>query len=931
MPIATNLNQAPYYNSFSEAKNFHRVLFKPSVAVQTRELNELQDMLQAQIERFGDNVFQKGTIVSGCNFAFHNKYPYAKIIDTEVDGTVSIPALYAGNFARNSANLRAYIINYEEGFEATSPDLKTLYFNYTNSGNNYITDGFSAGDLLTIYNGNNTITKYTIQNGSLGFSNNDALVICPVIAVNVSTGTFSNGDYISDPLTGANVQIVSVDEDSLANTTGQVLIQFKPRSEDLANASANSVAWTLEQDADIINFGNTAGGTIENIFGVSAAARVRTNSVGAVTDVIISNRGGGYEHIPFVSVYSPGNASGINNLDITAQNYLAQIYIASGANTTGYGYAFSVGEGVIYQKGHFVRVDQQTIIIDKYSPSPNAIAVGFTTTEEVIDYKKDSSLLDNVIGTRNETAPGADRLKLTPRLITMEVTDAQQDNDFFSLVEWNDGNPYKYNQTSVYSRVGDEMARRLYDQSGNFVIDTFQIITQSADSNNESINYRVVIDPGQAYISGKKVQTTRNYILDVRKGLDTSIANVGISLNYGNYVRIKEVGGLFQFSTGDTVNLYTTAKGFLSNSSLVSTANTDPQGSLIGTARIRSMVLENGISGEAVTSYRLHLFSIKMNAGQNFRDVRSIYYNGTYKGIADVILKADATTGTNIAVVEGTRNNKLTFYSGVESLKNSNNTNYVYRTVDQTAATSNNGTLTKSIAASPNEVFPYTADAALSDAQMKDLYVVPVANDLIAYANLTGTGAATSSSNALPGTGTDYFTDLRIGDYIQVYSNALNLAIKKITNITTANTLQLDSELAFTNGTAKIFRCFPKNVPVPFGFRDGLSANVDGNSNIITLNYGFTFAGSGTTNTVFAYNVSRSGVTSTAKTANRNKYIKLRLANNTGNTIGPWCLGVPDIFRLNSVRMHSASTVNASSRDVTSEFYIDHNQTANIK
>ena len=86
MPIQTDLSVAPYYDDFNETKNYHRILFKPGVAVQTREVNQLQTILQNQIERFGDNIYTKGTIIDGCNFQYNAAYPYVKIRDLQVDG-----------------------------------------------------------------------------------------------------------------------------------------------------------------------------------------------------------------------------------------------------------------------------------------------------------------------------------------------------------------------------------------------------------------------------------------------------------------------------------------------------------------------------------------------------------------------------------------------------------------------------------------------------------------------------------------------------------------------------------------------------------------------------------------------------------------------------------------------------------------------------
>ena len=45
----TNLNIAPYYDDFDESDNFHRVLYRPSFAVQARELTTQESIIQDQI------------------------------------------------------------------------------------------------------------------------------------------------------------------------------------------------------------------------------------------------------------------------------------------------------------------------------------------------------------------------------------------------------------------------------------------------------------------------------------------------------------------------------------------------------------------------------------------------------------------------------------------------------------------------------------------------------------------------------------------------------------------------------------------------------------------------------------------------------------------------------------------------------------------
>ena len=46
-----------------EQKNYLRILYKPGVSVQTRELNQMQSMLQSQVDRVGRGVFKEGASV----------------------------------------------------------------------------------------------------------------------------------------------------------------------------------------------------------------------------------------------------------------------------------------------------------------------------------------------------------------------------------------------------------------------------------------------------------------------------------------------------------------------------------------------------------------------------------------------------------------------------------------------------------------------------------------------------------------------------------------------------------------------------------------------------------------------------------------------------------------------------------------------------
>ena len=927
MPISTNLNISPYFDDYDQTKNFYKILFKPGVSVQTRELNQLQTLFQAQIERFGDNILKKGTIVDGCTFTFNNAQPYVKILDTELNGLTALPSLYVGNFIKNSSNLVGYIVNYADGYESTSPDLKTIYLNYINSGSNSNTKAFSAGDTLTVFSPSDGIYEVFVNDGGTNFSNNDTLIFTPKVAVALTSGSFNVGDFLIDSALGgvANLEIVEVDTLSLASL-GNVLLTVKPKIEDLIDKNANSSYWTIPLNTTITNQSATVSGTVSTIFGENAQGKIITDYVGKIIDVTLLNRGSGYDYAPHMSVRSINNEAGVYAVDMTAQNYIAQVKVSSEVGAVGNGYTFSVGEGIVYQQGYFQRVPLQTVIVDKYSSFPNNVVAGFKTIENIIDSNEDTSLLDNALGTENETAPGADRLSLTPEVVIVSKDEASANVEFFTLVEWSEGNPYKQNQTTVYNRIGDEIALSNFEQSGNFVLDRFQVTTESTSNvNNEGKVYSVVVDPGQAYISGYKISTTSNYNIDVRKSLDTKVSNNVIGLNYGNYIYIKEVGGNILYNVGASIDLYTLPKGFISNTSLIYNSNTTPQGSKIGTARIRSLMHDNGVPGTANCVYRLYLFDINMNAGQNFDKVKSIYYNGTNKGIADVVLNSGK------AKIFGIDEDGLIFPAGVESLKNSNNTTYTYRTLDQNIATTNTGTIVKSISTIEKEFF--TAAGNLSSSALRELYVVPLANDLYQYTNLNGTVSANTTSTNVVGSSTLFDSAFEVGDYIAV-NNSITDEIKRVTKIYSNTIIQVDSPFSTILSGNTYTRVFPKNVPIPFGNREGLTANIDVTRKILTLNFAqsngqqITFRGTTSTNTALGYNVRRENITSATKVANRKTFVKIRVANNSGGTTGPWSLGVPDIFRLRNVYVANSS-VNTASPTITERCYIDHNQNAN--
>ena len=59
MSQQTNLNVSPYFDDFNANNDYHKVLFKPGVPVQARELTTLQSKSQNATLQFGQLYLSK--------------------------------------------------------------------------------------------------------------------------------------------------------------------------------------------------------------------------------------------------------------------------------------------------------------------------------------------------------------------------------------------------------------------------------------------------------------------------------------------------------------------------------------------------------------------------------------------------------------------------------------------------------------------------------------------------------------------------------------------------------------------------------------------------------------------------------------------------------------------------------------------------------
>src|SRR6056300_2076664 len=190
-------------------------------------------------------------------------------------------------------------------------------------------------------------------------------------------------------------------------------------------------------------------------------------------------------------------------------------------NATAIGSSANIEEGVYFIRGHFVRVANQRLILDKYTNTPS-YRVGLTITEALETPEEDTSLLDNAQGTSNVNAKGAHRLKISLTLAKLAL-DSEDDDNFVELLRIDNGVLEEKARNTEYSVLGETLARRTYDLQGDVLVRDFQfdiretlndglnsgIYTtgETTDSGNvASDDYLTIqIAPGKAYVRGYEI------------------------------------------------------------------------------------------------------------------------------------------------------------------------------------------------------------------------------------------------------------------------------------------------------------------------------------------------------------------------------------------------------------------------------------------
>jgi hypothetical protein len=610
---------------------------------------------------------------------------------------------------------------------------------------------------------------------------------------------------------------------------------------------------------------------------------------------------------------------------LTATDGSGRTLVVKASSATGLGSMFTISDGVFYAKEHFIYFYKQSIILSAYNNNPSC-KVGFFISEDIIRYNQDQSLLDPAQGSSNYSAPGADRLKLTPSLYRIDFNQVVGPPDYVALFSISNGVITELFNKPQYSVIQEYFAQRTYDESGDYVVEGFDTtIRENLDdgtnlgysSTGSSSNLSVLVSPGKAYVKGYEVgkKTTKDLVTEKA----TTFANVNNQIGattHGNYFLIKEVSGRIQHDVGTAIDLYNTAQARLTNV----TPNAAQTGNRIGTARLKSVEYDSGTSGTPSATWRLYLTDIQMIGSNSVSTIRSVFQDN-----ADADFGGDIVTYSNNAILyEPTV--PLIYNIGYPAIRKVRATD---GTVDasfsykksEAVTISTGGTFSLSL--SGGETFPYGTSGTLTSLQERDIALTFTTGPT----NLSMSGTITSGGGTTLNGTTTFFRDrLNVGDRITLSSN--NNTYYIITSIANNSTLTVDKTVPFisSNTFFKVYQSGDIVDLVTVGSAAGVQRTVTVGSNTsITVDLKETFA---TTKSAYvSYRVVKSAAQEAAKTLNAQRYVIINCA--TAGTNGPFSLGFPDIYQVRQIRQKTGSTFSSASEGtaVTSFFTVDNGQT----
>lgn len=663
----------------------------------------------------------------------------------------------------------------------------------------------------------------------------------------------------------------------------------------------------------------------ENVTTTDNTLTVLTIAISAVNDYRTSTEFGNDEFI-----FDEANPRTIlaNTLETSATS------TTIGGEEFNFASRVTIGEGIIWIADHFVKIDKQSILLDKYSNKPS-YKIGFLPSKEFIDHLEDLSLVDNAQGTPNFAAPGADRLKIDITLTKTELSVDTSQTEFISIIDIDNGVVQARRTKKIEKQLETQLAQRTFEESGNYSLQPPKVSVREhlkQDSNrgkyllSEGGNANkllVGIEPIVSYVRGYRYDFIQKTETEVDKSLDTLFREQNkLQTAYGNYFVVNEVSGLWDVNEATKIELHDVAFDSVTNATFASTPYN--AANKIGEARVRSFNHASGILGAASTSYRMYIFDIQMtDVTKTVQDVKGIYFNDTVDSFADIVLESNGN-----AQLKETGFNRALFslpFDAVKTIRDEDGnveTGFRFKKVYDITFTNGAATISSFDTA---ETFVGTGE--LSDTLKNENYLVTVTNSGVdaSSSNLTGQVSITAGNNVVSGVSTDFSGELQVGDYIKIGTET-----HRIATITNATSLTLESN-HIAGATGQNF----VKVIKPGQIINMNGSGTSGSRSIRVSSPGtvqFDIKDTITFTAQVIVTMDRSNASEMKKLLQSASEITLDPNTHPNGLAGPYSLGKSDVIKVTSIYQSADFTTTPTSSDtnVTSSFTFDNGQRDNF-
>lgn len=371
------------------------------------------------------------------------------------------------------------------------------------------------------------------------------------------------------------------------------------------------------QNAEYLRVQFSSNVTKEDLVGFNITTQSSTNAlypnpVARVVDVLEPIQETDNFHVLVINRYTGGEFSNGTTFASTNPGKVITGTVAANSAFSSRGKVklASVTEGVYFSNGFFVKNLAQTIalynLVDgvRIFQSPTGSVV-FSVNEDIVTELEDFTLKDPAAGSYNYNAPGAHRFRLDLQLIFKEDTD-ELTTDTIELMRVEEGivtNRLKYTD---YSLIEDTLARRTFDESGDYVVKPFDI-DLSIGSTADVVN--ISLGAGKAYVTGyefetqsKKEITTDPARFDKRLSPDKTLDTAKI----GNYIR-GDLGPVFANIIGSEDDLFDICSAPPKVQICVNRRGSE---TIIATANATKVYFDYS-SGQSVNDARLYLINIE--------------------------------------------------------------------------------------------------------------------------------------------------------------------------------------------------------------------------------------------------------------------------------------------------------------------------------